>query len=169
MSKERLSKLQKWILKTCYERNSINKYELRKFFGKRFHPGRRKLRFEDLPSLLVNEEENKKYFNYSDKTLADGTILKNHYFSRKKELISTRAIEATITRTLKNLTQKELLIREGNVFSLTERAFLMLTKILHVKVVSFKEYTRKIEKLKRESEERYKKMVGDMREILGKD
>jgi len=169
MSKERLSRLQKWILKTCYERNFLNKYIVREFFGKRFHPGKRKLRIADYPSPFDSDENKRKYFNYSNKTLCNGTIVKNGCFTRKEELISTRSIEVTITRTLRNLVQKELLKRENGNFTLTKKAFLMLTKIHNVKIVSFKEYAKKIEKLKQESEQRFKKMVGDMRGILGKD
>jgi len=118
MSKERLSKLQKWILKRCLKRVLFERQEARLFYGKKFSPG----------------GYEKKAFN----------VYKS--YTPKKELRSTRAIEASISRSLTNLLGRGLLGYDPMTgYYLTEKAFLALAERRISSNDNFKEYKAKVD------------------------
>jgi len=145
MAKERLSKLQKWILNRCLENkeNGIIREEIREFFGKKLSPKRNLLKALQ-ESTLGEKGEN---FNW------DG-----RYFSPKKELVSTRSIEASISRSFNNLIRKGFITDSKHY--LTEKGFLSVNKNKsHGIVNTYKDYTNNINKKNEEREKYYKKFV----------
>ncbi|MBA7552216.1 hypothetical protein ES705_44771 [subsurface metagenome] len=156
MEYERLSKLQKWILNRCLENkeNGIIREEIREFFGKKLPPKRYLV--EALRESAFRKEGEK--FNWEGR-----------YFSPKKELISTRSIEASISRSFNNLIRKGFITDRyyfGQCFFLTEKGFLKVNEKTNCNIVnSYKNYVDIINKANEERGEDYKKLVGDLKNI----
>jgi len=159
MAKERLSKLQKWILSRCLKNKADGVYrnEAREFFGKKLPPKRH----------LIEALKESTFGTIGEKFEWDG-----RYYTAKKELVSTRSVEAVITRSLGNLKQRGF-ITEKNRYSqhyLTERGFLKANKINNSETVSL--YEDYIDTIHKENEERtntMKKLVGDLADTLKND
>lgn len=155
MSKERLSKLQKWILNRCLENKGggIVREEIREFFGKKLPPKRHSI--EALRESTFGTEGEK--FDW------DG-----RYYTPKKELISTRSIEASISRSFNNLIKREFLTKKyhyGQCF-LTEKGFLRVNERTNCNIVNtYKNYVDTINKANEERGESFKKLVEDLKKI----
>ena len=108
MSKERLSKLQKWILKQCLKNTSIHRKEIREFWGKKLAPSyanRGEVCEEEIESKMLDKSD----FNPQTYQHPAGDGRTYNVYVPKEELISTEAIEASISRSIKNLLEKDLL------------------------------------------------------------
>jgi len=135
LSEERLSKLQKWILQECVKELFIFRNQARKFYNKHFPPKR--VRYP------LREQE-RKFFNWSKRVWPDGH--EQELFSPKKELISTRSIEAIISKTFRNLVEKGFLVKAKLGYRLTEKGWLKANKNNNTEIVSFKDYNDRVEK-----------------------
>ncbi|MBA7541802.1 hypothetical protein ES705_34118 [subsurface metagenome] len=155
MADERLSKLQKWILNRCLENkeNGIVREEIREFFGKKLPPKRHLT--EALRESTFGKEGER--FNWEGR-----------YFSPKKELISTRSIEASVSRSFNNLIKRGFVANRyhnGQCF-LTEKGFLKVNERTNCNIVNtYKNYVDTINKANKEREENLKKLVGDLKKI----
>lgn len=114
MSTFRLSKLQKWILKEALVRTGIHSQEARSFFGKEY-PDRYSRNFlyayevEKIDkNKIIKKSEKMREWNYETRQYE--VVDKENYYIRS-DLITTPAIEATISRCFKNLVKKDLLYR----------------------------------------------------------
>ena len=136
MSKERLSKLQKWILEKCVEDLSIPRDKAREFYGKYFSPKGR-----HGPLSFPVREEQKKFYDY-DK----GKGWREQY-RPKKEFLTTRAMEATISRTFRNLVGKGYLVKERFGYQLTEKGWLKVNKNQNSEIVNFKDYKDRVDEI----------------------
>jgi len=158
MAEERLSKLQKWILTRCLENKTwgITRDEVREFFGKKLPPKRHL-------SEAMNEDINGKKgekFNWNGR-----------YYTPKKELVSTRSIEASISRSFGNLMKRELLTEKHHFGQhyLTETGFLKANKKENSKIDNtYEDYIRAINKANEEMKKHYQKLTGDLKNILTK-
>ena len=112
MAKERLSKLQKYILQRCLEHTFVTRYDAYEFYGKKWGPAERA------------------------KIVKDGSP-------------PTRAIEAAVSRTFKNLVNRGCLTSYALHpwwYHLTEKGFLKVnTWIQKSPFVNFKDYRDKID------------------------
>jgi hypothetical protein len=162
MAKERLSKLQKWILNRCLENKTqgITRDEIREFFGKRFSPKKTEYPWGD---------EERKYFNWDTREYPNGH--KQELFWAKPELRSTRSIEASISRSFNNLIKRELLTKKyhfGQHF-LTEAGFLKVNRKENPRIVNtYENYVNAINKANEEMGKYYKKLIGDLKNITAK-
>ncbi|MBA7579851.1 hypothetical protein ES695_19520 [Candidatus Atribacteria bacterium 1244-E10-H5-B2] len=151
----RLSKLQKWILNRCLENkgNGISRDESREFFGKRLPPKRHLC--EALHESTFGTEGEKFDWN-------------GRYYTPKKELISTRSIEASVSRSFNNLIKREFLTEKyhyGQCF-LTEKGFLKVNERTNCNIVNtYKNYIDTINKVNEEKGESFKKLVKDLKKI----
>lgn len=154
MAKERLSKLQKWILVEAYKKTVLPRRFIRLFFNKWFHPGINNFNLDDTPSIEAmgfTKKDKEKAFdrNFYDWPKGNGIAgEKLERFSHKEEYRSTKAIEVTISRTLKNMIAKGILLEHLDMerfYHLTEKGCLMLTEITKGNAVNFKEYMKKVE------------------------
>ena len=120
MAKERLSKLQKWILSRCMEEILLRRNEVRKFYGKKlphgvktrsFPPGimERVIRREEMELYDITLEEHKLW---NPETHRCDIPLEYTIVTPKGEYISTRAEEVSISRSLRNLEDKGFITRE---------------------------------------------------------
>lgn len=138
MAKERFSKLQKWILQKCLKKKVIYRNEVREFYGREF-PGRyrkeiiwewaidrfKKNRFEEYEGtfLMWSFDEEKRTGQQMDQKLK--------YYKVKEEFIITRSEETDISRSLKGLIKKGILIQakeSAGGLKLTEDGFLKANK-----------------------------------------
>lgn len=113
MSKERLSKLQEWILKNCLENVGLRRDDIFCFYGKKFseryktekirdYQLERELRWHDKDDF----DEKEDYFWTWDFKEKKQVKEKAKYYMAKGELIITRSEQAIISRCLKNLVKK---------------------------------------------------------------
>lgn len=137
MSKERLGKLQKWILKKCLDNTFLHRNQAREFYGKKLGPGNRdrkpasyNLEWSKKEGLLeekeidvygfykVWDEEQKKY-------IRPKTGKKEKAWVFRDDLIATKAMEVSISRCFNALVVRGLLERIGKwgKYYLTERGF----------------------------------------------
>ena len=157
-SKERLSKLQKWILTRCLENKTqgITRSEAREFFGKKLPPKRHL-------SEAIGEDIDRKKGEKFD--------WNGRYYTPKKELVSTRSIEASISRSFNNLIKRELLTKKYHFGQhyLTEAGFLKVNKKEKPKIVNtYENYVKAINKANREMGKHYEKLVKDLKNITTK-
>ena len=156
MAKERLSKLQKWILNRCLENkeNGIIRDESREFFGKKLPPKRH------------SNEALSEGFGWGEK--GEKFDWNGRYWTPKKELISNRSIEASVSRSFNNLIKREFLTKKyyyGQCF-LTEKGFLKVNEKTNCIIVNtYKNYVDVINKANEERGKDYKKLVGDLKKI----
>jgi hypothetical protein len=175
--KERLSKLQNWILTRCLENKEqgIARSEAREFFGKKFSE---KLKwYRDV--VFDYHQEGKKLFDKEGLDINDYEffIARNGIgeefdaYRPKKEKCSTRSIEASIPRSFNNLIKRELLTKKysfGQHF-LTEAGFLKVNRNENSKTVNtYEKYVNAINRANEEMKKHYKKLIGDLRGIMAK-
>jgi hypothetical protein len=172
MAKERLSKLQKWILAECMKQVFLHRGWAMEFYGKEFYPGA-KARTEPsnlLDSRIKKEElkfydsrtEMREWYNWEKKKHEPRsyTIL-----TPKSELVSTKAEQVSITRSFKNLEKKGFITRprKWGSWQLTEKGFLIAKKWEPgVTFLNFKDYCDKLQELEQAREKRYSKMIASM-------
>lgn len=142
---KRLSKLQRWILTKCLEEVPYHRNTTRDFFGKRFSPSEinrriisiggdleqnaKRILGDEYKELVVKKEGSFRVWNFE--TQIHETKV-SPYYTIKEELCSSRAEEATISRTLKNLVDKGLLKQpeKWGAYFLTEEGFTTANKVL---------------------------------------
>ncbi len=169
MAKERLSKLQKWILTKCLEGETINRDDVKEFYGKEYlpnykdkevHPG-------DINKELLEARErqerrfDRKQWKYTNE------IYTHHYYVVKEQHIETKAEEVAISRTFKNLKIKGLLeqISKYGAYYLTEKGFLIVNKsVRSPRFVNYKEYKQIIDKQIAEDEKRHQAFINSFKE-----
>lgn len=150
MAKERLSKLQKWILNRCLENkgSGIVRDESREFFGKK------------LPPKRYSNEALREGFGWGEK--GEKFNWNGRYYTPKKELISTRSIEASVSRSFNNLIRKGFITDRyyfGQCF-LTEKGFLKVNEKTNCNIVNiYKNYIDTINKANEEREKYYKNLL----------
>ncbi len=147
MSEERLSKLQKWILKKCLEGIFFKREQAREFYGKKFSPGYNQ-------TFGEGWEKERDMSDYKLFTRKDSNGYKWKGYRAKKELFSTRAVEVSISRSLKSLVVRELLAqsRKWGTYNLTKKGFLKANKLAEVGGVlspslNFKAYKAKVNEI----------------------
>jgi len=156
VAKERLSKLQKWILNHCLENKEtgITRDEIREFWNKKLPPK---------SNFLTEALKEANFGIKGEKFIWDG-----RYFSVRKELISTRSIEASISRSFNNLIKRGFVIGNSpwRKHYLTEMGFLKVNKKENSKSVNtYENYIDAINKANEEMEKHYKKLLGDLKKI----
>ena len=140
-AKERLSKLQKWILDKC-PAEGIHRSGVMGFFGKKYSGSYRNQKsystkiFEDRATYYFNErypgrrndfEEREGEFETYDWERKEYVIEKRKYYVCKEELIITNSENVVITKSLKNLVKKNLLSqpKKWSKYYLTEKGSLL--------------------------------------------
>jgi len=174
MTKERLSKLQKWILERCFKDLKVNYSDIFAFFNK---TGTQ--RKPEFIGLFLDADLKKRYGNNYKKefdiekvereTRLAGYIWKGLKISRKAEFCITDSEKAVISRSLKGLTKKGFLIkpRKWGEYRLTKEGFVKANKFsTSAKVISFKEYQKRIEKAEKKTQEAYKKSLASITEAF---
>jgi len=156
MAKERLSKLQKWILGTCLEKMHILKRDAREFYGKRYPPGKRIREgfYGGMTHKYADEHLEKKW--ESESGLISSYVVKEEY-------ISTKSQEITIYKSFKNLEKKGLLNR-GH---LTEKGFLTAKSFANVGTfANYKGYKQAIDEELAEAKKRAEQSRKRLRRML---
>jgi len=127
MSKKRLSKLQKWILKECLENLFFERDQAREFYGKKFSPGYNQ-------TFGKGWEKKRDMSDYELFTREYSGGYKWEGYRAKKELFSTRAVEVSISRSLKSLITKGYLMQphKWGRLHLTKKGFLKANKLAEV-------------------------------------
>jgi len=165
MAKERLSKLQKWILSRCMEEILLRQNAARNFYGKKlpygvktrsFPPGimERVIKPEEMELYDITLEEHKLW---NAETHCCDIRLEYTIVTPKGEYISTKTEEESISRSFKKLEDKGLITREKEwrPWRLTERGFLIAKKTAtSCNFVNFKDYQSKIEQIDVENKKR---------------
>ncbi len=114
MAKERLSKLQKWILTKCLEGETIHRNKIREFYGKEYPPSYKDKELSwggvDRAEKHMLEERGieKKEWDFELRRFTGKTYI-HKYKVIKEQYITTKAEEVAITRTFSNLKDKGLL------------------------------------------------------------
>jgi len=172
MAKERLSKLQKWILTKCLEGKTIHRNEIREFYGKEYQPSYKdkELSWVDVDRagkyMLEERQEERRKFDYKQWKYTDETYI-HKYHVVKVQYISTKAEEVIISRTLKSLKNKCLLeqIKKWGDYHLTEKGFLIAKSFVAGDTfVNYKEYKQAIDKQIAEEEKRHQAFVNSFKE-----
>ena len=173
MVKERLSKLQKWILEKCLKDLTIYYQDIFIFFGKRFTKrkpdfiGRHNLKTlygriygEDYKKVLDIEKIERKHSGY---------VWQGYKISRKPEFCITNSEKAIISRSLKGLVKKGYLIQPSSYskYRLTKEGLLKANKKGQMQqTVSFKDYQRRIAKAEQEAQRQYSESVANITEAF---
>ncbi len=171
MAKERLSKIQKWILERCLENLSIHFRGTAEFFGKKYlrkadvMPQQRNYGLE----YFLGEDFEKYYIvekvEWPNKYQPDG-IFRGYRTTPRQEFLPTNSEKVIASRSLKNLVDKGLLVQDGKYgsYTLTEEGVLKVNNCdTKFPGVSYKEYLEAIEKKKEERQKEYEAMVQRMR------
>jgi len=173
MEKERLSKLQKWILEKCSKDLTICFQDVFAFFGKKDTLKKPKAWGENHDFKKLFGENYKKEFDVEKvkQTYSNGYVWKGKKISRKKELCITNSEKAVISRSLKGLVKKGFLIqtvKRWGEYRFTEEGLLKANKsATSGTLISFNEYQMKIEKSRQEWEEDHKKRMASIMEDIG--
>ena len=119
MSDQRLSKLQKWILLKCYKQGNIYSCEIKEYFGKEYIKKTESITIRDECELIERYGKNyKEEYDIEERIFYSGD---NRYrdlkIVRKKELCITNSVKAVISRSLKGLVKKGLLIKDRPAFT----------------------------------------------------
>jgi hypothetical protein len=166
MAKERLSKLQKWVLSECLKKREIHYRDTFAFFGKKFTNTKAREWGEghDLKARLGGNYENEYNIENVEKHnqyIINGQLIESNWrgykITPRNELLITNSEKAILSRSLKGLLNKKLLNQSGKYgcYTLTEKGFLKANNFLAEKTfVSFKEYNEPIEKRNEERKKR---------------
>lgn len=158
MAKERLSKLQKWILEKCLENLEIHRTDVFEFFGKKFSERYRSRRswLIDIPNIFERLNYNRndwiekqitgRFWDFEKKEYTEQT---KKFYKAKEELIITKSEQVIITRSLKNLRDKRFLNKvkpvEWGDHYLTKKGFLKANKMSDAShFANFKEYEKQL-------------------------
>ncbi len=170
MAKERLSKLQKWILTKCLEGKRIHRSVVMEFYGKKYLPGYKDKELSwDIDKadkhMLEERQEERRKFDYKQWKYTDETYI-HKYHVVKDQYISTKAEEVIISRTLKNLKNKCLLeqINKWGDYHLTEKGFLIAKNcVTDGTFINYKEYKEAIDQIIAEEERRHQAFVNSFK------
>jgi len=177
MAKERLSRLQKWILEKCLKDLGIRYQDAGEFSRKKYTNRKPEFIGEGHDLKKMYGEDYKKEFDIEKvkREKISGYIWHGLKISRKKELCITNSEKAVISRSLKGLVKKGFLIQpiKYREYRLTKAGLLKANKKdTPDRFVSFKEYQKKIEETEKEQQERakkrYKKLIEDFKSIKAK-
>jgi len=148
LKKERLSKLQKWILLKCLEEKTFYRSMIRQFYEKYYPPSYKDKRLSrgdeeraDNEMLEERQRERRKY-DYDTHIWTDEVEI-YHYKVIKEKYITTKSEESAISRTLTKMKIKGLLEQENKwgAYYLTEKGFLIVNNFPDVgTITNFKEY-----------------------------
>jgi len=172
MAKERLSKLQKWILTKCLEGEMIHRNEIRGFYGKKYQPSYKdkELSWVDVDRadkhMLEEREVEENEWDFELRTFTGKTYIRKYKFI-KEQYITTKAEEVIISRTLKSLKNKCLLeqINKWGSYYLTEKGFLIAKNSPGAETfVNYKEYKETIDQIKAEEKKRDQAYVNSFKE-----
>jgi len=152
MAKERLSKLQSWVLTKWLEGEMIHRNKIREFYGKECPPSYKDKELswgsvDRAAKHMLEEravEKNKWDFKLRRFT---GTYI-HEYKVIKEQYITTKAEEVTITRTFSNLKNKGLLekVDKWGYYYLSEKGFLIAKSFANVGTfVNYKKYKQAID------------------------
>ena len=182
MAKERLSKLQKWILSHCLENGLIWQNEAREFYGKHFSPGTKmKGEYAGVMEGAYTKVELEKFYNKEgrmgrwwnfDKRGYDDEPTERFFYIPKKECISTKAERISIWRSFKNLADKDFITREKEwkPWQLSEKGFLIVNQAGQKShLINFKDYQSKIKELQETSMARISELEGSIQKMIGGD
>jgi len=171
MAKERLSKLQKWILGKCLKDLGVRYQATFTFFGKR--GTKRKPDFYGKGYNLKEElgENYKKEFDIEKvkQEMWGGYVWHGLKVSRKPEFCITNSEKAVASRSLKSLIKKGFLIqpRKYGEYRLTKVGLLKANNLnTRDKTISFKEYQERIKKAEQERERTYRKSLANITEAF---
>jgi len=157
MAKERLSKLQKWILTKCLEEGMFHRNKIREFYGKKYSPAYKdkELYESDVykadKHMLEERGVEEKEWDFEGETFIrkyTGKTYIRKYKVIKEQYITTKAEEVTISRTFGNLKNKNLLNAVGKWGRcyLSEKGFLIAKNFLVVQTfINYKEYKKVID------------------------
>lgn len=151
MAKERLSKLQKWILEKCLKDLRIYYQDAFAFFGKKYTNRKPELLGEgcDLKKRYGENYRNEFDIEKVEEKQRGGYVWRRLKIGRKKEFCITNSEKAVISRSLAGLVRKGFLIQPSRwgEYRLTKGGFLKANKLVFAdQNVNFKEYQKKIEK-----------------------
>ena len=169
MVKERLSKLQKWILEKCLNELEIYYQGIYKFFGKKYTVRKpetfgKGFDFKKHYGDKYEEEldiENIKREWPPDPDFPNGFNWEGYKINPKKEFCITNSEKVVISRSLKGLIKKGFLIqiKKWGEYRLTEKGFLKANKFLGCcSFVNFKEYQKEIDNITKKKNERIREM-----------
>jgi hypothetical protein len=166
MAKERISRLQKWILSECLKRTEIHYRDTFTFFGKKFTNIKSQEREEEIDFKArlgenyqneYNIENIERHHEFESGGQVHRFDWKGFRITPKKELLITNSEKAILSRSLKGLSNKKLLnqSRKYGCYTLTEKGFLKANNCHADTIfVSFKEYNEPIEKRYEERKKR---------------
>lgn len=207
MAKERLSKLQKWILIHCLEEVFLGRNEAREFYGKKFscNPKIDSWPSESLEYRIKNSNppftpDEMKLYDITKEEHKTWNPETNRYdipdeytiFTPKSEYVSTKAEEVAISRSFKNLSDKEFITRtkKWGAWHLTEKGFLIAKNsatpcskvnlkdddtfiankaVTHDSFDNFKDYNSKIEESEAANKKRLSEIEAAFRGVSRKD
>ena len=153
MAKERLSKLQKWILTKCLEGGMFHRNEIRGFYGKKYPPSdkdkeRSWVDVDRTDKHMIEEREvERNEWEFKLRRFTDKTYI-HKYKVIKEQYITTKAEEVAITRTFSNLKNKDLLnpVDKWGRCYLSEKGFLIAKSFPgEGKFVNYREYKKAID------------------------
>jgi len=174
MAKQRLSKLQKRILEKCLNDLSICYRGAWEFYGKKFTENTKSKIF----STDCEEQELTRRLGKNYKTEFDIEEYQGEYmgktwhglrFTPKKEYCITNSEKAVISRSLKGLVNKGLLVQlsKWGPYNLTEAGYLKANNLCDGGTfISFKDYQEKLAEQKKAHEEAAKKITEDLIKIM---
>ena len=171
MAKERLSKLQKWILEKCLKDLGINYQDTAGFFGKKYTNKKPEFIGEGHDLKKMYGENYKKEFDI-EKVKQEkwgGYVWHGLKVSRKPEFCITNSEKAVASRSLKSLIKKGFLIqpRKYGEYRLTKVGLLKANNLdTRDKTISFKEYQERIKKAEQERERTYRKSLANITEAF---
>lgn len=171
LKKERLSKLQKWVLLKCLEEKTFYRDMIRQFYGKHYPPS-----YKDKPLNWRDEEraDNKmleemqrevRKYDYDIGKWTDEVKI-YHYKVIKEKDITTKAEESAISRTLTKMKIKGLLEQENKwrAYYLTEKGFLIVNSFHDgVTIANFKEYRNVVDQQFAESKRGYENFINSFK------
>jgi len=167
MAKERLSKLQKWILGKCFKDLGVRYQDTAGFFGKKYTNKKPEFIGEGHDLKKMYGENYKKEFDI-EKVKQEkwgGYVWHGLKVSRKPEFCITNSEKAVASRSLKSLIKKGFLIqpRKYGEYRLTKVGLLKANNLnTRDKTISFKEYQERIKKAEQERERTYRKSLANI-------
>ena len=172
MAKERLSKLQKWILEKCLKDLGVSYHDVFVgFFSKRDTLKKPEFIGEghDLKKRYGESYEKELDIEKVERLSVGGYIWKGLKISIKPEFCITNSEKVIVSRSLKGLAKRGFLIqpRKWGEYRLTRAGFLKANESATVAlIISFKEYQKKIEKAEQEKGVAFKKSLVGITETL---
>jgi len=176
MAKQRLSKLQKWILEKCLNDTSIHYRDVWEFYGKKYTEKKKQDTFRaDCPDQELTRRYGENYeteFNIEEyQSEFMGEVWHGLRITPKKEYCITNSEKAVISRSLKGLVNKGLLIQlsKWGAYNLTEAGYLKANKTADGETfISFKDYQENIVKQNEARAAEARKFKEDLIRLMAK-